>query len=231
MNTLKTGIKSLDEKLNGGLRNGSLSVIAGRLCSGKSSFASQIAGNIAKSGKRVLLVNLETSGKGVRDKLSKQGFESSEENVIVFDGAGIEVEDISQIATNSKKVDAIFVDYIFLIRGKNNKLISGKQEVDETIRGLKCLAEKMNVPIVVVSTLGREFKGVTDIVPLMESVRNAGYREQDTDVIIFLHRDPYCAMSADKPENNLLILGENKYGETAIIPVHWNKEKMIFEDI
>lgn len=221
MNTLKTGIKALDKKHNGGLRNGSLTVIAGRPAMGKSSLAFQIAGNIAKSGKRVLLVNLETSEKGVRDRMSKQGFESSEDNLIVCDEPNISVGFLTQKVTSAEKVDVIFIDYIQLMQGERS----------EVIRGLKRLAEKMNVPIVVVSMLGRDADGVTDTLPLMESVRKAGFREQDADIIIFLHRDSYYAKSADDPENDLLILGENKYGETAIIPVHWNKEKMIFEDI
>lgn len=221
MNTLKTGIKSLDEKLNGGLRGGTLTFLTGRPGMGKSSLAFQIAGNVAKIGKRVLLVNLETSKKGVRDKMSKQGFESSNNNLIVCDEPNISVDFLTQKVTSAEKVDVIFIDYIQLMQGERSDVISG----------LKCLAEKMNVPIVVVSMLGRDADGVTDILPLMESVRKAGFREQDADIIIFLHRDSYYAKSADDPENNLLILGENKYGETAIIPVHFNDEKMIFEDI
>ena len=96
---------------------------------------------------------------------------------------------------------------------------------------MKRLAEQMNVPIVIVSMLGRNEDGVTDILPLMESVRKAGFRERETDIIIFLHMESCYEKSAENPENDLIILGENKYGETAIIPVHFNNERMIFEDI
>ena len=44
MDTIKTGIKSLDKKRKGGLRGGSLTVIAGRPGMGKSSLVFQIAG-------------------------------------------------------------------------------------------------------------------------------------------------------------------------------------------
>ena len=71
------------------------------------------------------------------------------------------------------------------MRGKNNKLSSCKQEVEESVSGLKLLAEKMNVPIVVVSQLGRNADSVTDESELIASVRKAGFREQDTDWIIF----------------------------------------------
>ena len=59
MYTVKTGIKPLDKKLNGGLCGGSLTVIAGRPGIGKSSLAFQIAGNIAECVKRVLLFSFE----------------------------------------------------------------------------------------------------------------------------------------------------------------------------
>ncbi|MBP9988135.1 MAG: hypothetical protein KBT46_01415 [Ruminococcus sp.] len=48
MDTIKTEIKFLDKKRKGGLRGGSLTVIAGRPGMGKSSLAFQIAGNIAE---------------------------------------------------------------------------------------------------------------------------------------------------------------------------------------
>lgn len=226
MYTVKTEIKPLDKKLNGGLRGGSLTVIAGRPGIGKSSLAFQIAGNIAECGKRVLLFSFEMDELGLRKKMSKQGFEAYENNVIVYDEPAVNVEYITQKATSSEKIDAIFVDYIQLIQGKNNKLSSCKQEVEEIVSDLKYLAEKTNVPVIVVSQLSRNADGVTDIFPLVDSVRKAGFREQDTDIIIFL----YLELFYNEPENYLMILGENKYGEIGIIPVRWNKEKGIFAD-
>ena len=222
MDTIKTGKKTLDEMLSGS----SLTVIAGRPGMGKSLLAFQIAGNIAECGKRVLLFSLEMDEPLVRKRMSMQGFEAYKNNVIVCDEPAVSVEYITQKATGLENIDAIFVDYIQLMRGKNNKLSSCKQEVEEIVSGLKLLAEKMNVPIVVVSQLGRNADSVTDESELIASVRKAGFREQDTDIIIFLYPELYF----NEPENYLMILGENKYGETAAIPIRWNKEKLIFAD-
>jgi len=185
MDTIKTGIKSLDKKRKGGLRGGSLTVIAGRPGMGKSSFVFQLAGNIAECGKIVLLFSLEMDEPLVRKRMSMQGFEAYENNVIVYDEPAVSVEYITQKATGLDNIDAIFVDYIQLMRGKYNKLSSCKQEVEEIVSGLKLLAEKMNVPIVVVSQLGRNADSVTDESELIASVRKTGFREQDTDWIIF----------------------------------------------
>ena len=95
--------------------------------------------------------------------------------MIVFDEPNISFEYITQKASSSEKVDAIFVDYITLMRGKINQLISGKQEVEEIVGDLKYLAEKLDVPIVVVSQLSRTVDGVTDKILLVDSVRKTGY--------------------------------------------------------
>ena len=108
--------------------------------------------------------------------------------------------------------------------------ISGKKEVEEIVGDLKYLAEKLDVPIVVVSQLSRTVDGVTDKILLADSVRKAGFREQDTDVIIFPYRESYDSNSPDKQGNDWLIIGQSKCGEIGNIPVHWNEEKLIFED-
>ena len=150
--------------------------------------------------------------------------------MIVFDEPNISFEYITQKVSSSEKVDVIFVDYIYLMRGRINKLVLGKQEVEEIVSDLKCLTDKLDVPIVVVSQLSRTVDGVTDIILLVDSVRKAGFRERDTDVIIFPYRESYYSNSPDKQGNDWLIIGQSKYGEIGNIPVHWNKEKLIFED-
>ena len=106
MDTIKTGKKTLDEMLSGG----SLTVIAGRPGKGKSSFVFQLAGNIAECGKIVLLFSLEMDEPLVRKRMSMQGFEAYENNVIVYDEPSVSVEYITQKATGLENIDAIFVD-------------------------------------------------------------------------------------------------------------------------
>ena len=230
MNTIQTGISILDKQLSGGLRGGSLTVIAARPGMGKTSLALQIAGNIVNSGSCVFFFTLEMTKDSVKTQMKKQGYESPGNNMIVYDEPNISVEYIMQKATGSEKVDAIFVDYITLMRGRINKLVSGKKEVEEIVGDLKYLAEKLDVPIVVVSQLSRTVDGVTDRLLLVDSVKKAGFREQDTDVIIIPYRESYYLKYPDNNEKDWLIVGQNKYGEIGSIPVHWNEEKLIFED-
>ena len=55
IDVIPTGIPSLDEMLGGGLRRGSLTVIASRPGMGKTSFALQLAGNFTAAGKHVIV--------------------------------------------------------------------------------------------------------------------------------------------------------------------------------
>lgn len=174
MDTIKTGKKTLIEMIG----SGTLTVIAGRPGTCKSAHAIHLAGKMAEKGKRVLFFDLELSEQAVRSRMSEYGFEAYGNNVIVYDEPNIGVEYITQKAASAEKVDAIFVDYIQLMRGKNNKLCSCRQEVEEIVSGLKQLAVKMNVTMIVVSQLGRNADGGID------SIRKAGFREQDTDWII-----------------------------------------------
>ena len=72
MTVLPTGLHSLDKMLGGGLRRGSLTLIASRPGMGKTSLALQIAGNIAAAGKSVYFCSLEISKDGLNRFLGKQ---------------------------------------------------------------------------------------------------------------------------------------------------------------
>ena len=199
MNTLKTGIKSLDKKLNGGLRSGSLTVITSRPGNGKYFLQRQIADNITKCGKSILFLALEMS-----------------------------IDDVAQKIESLKNCAAVFIENFLLIRSRKGAFEDRTQERANIASELKHLAEKHDVPIVVVAQIR---DGFSDRFLLIKDIRKAGFHEQNTDVIIF----PYIASSIKKfpgkYEKDQLIIGENKYGETAAITVHWNEEKMIFEDI
>lgn len=59
--TISTGFKSLDKELGGGLRTGSLIILGGIPSLGKTTFALNIANNVAKTGRDVLFFSLEMS--------------------------------------------------------------------------------------------------------------------------------------------------------------------------
>lgn len=74
--TVKTGFEKFDEKLGGGLKGSRLYVIGAISSLGKTTFALQIADNVAKSGHPVLFFSLEMSKMEIISKsLSRESFE------------------------------------------------------------------------------------------------------------------------------------------------------------
>lgn len=85
----------------------------------------------------------------------------------------------------------VVIDYLQLVRG-HGRTESRVQEVSEISRSLKGLAKDLNVPVLALSQLSRaiEQRG-GDKRPQLSDLRDSGTIEQDSDVVMFIHRkDP-----------------------------------------
>jgi replicative DNA helicase len=83
-----------------------------------------------------------------------------------------------------EKVEIIFIDYMTLVTPENTKLQTFDQYADVS-KSLKSLARELNIPIVVLSQLGRGTKGED---PKLSDIRASGGIEQDADLVLFLIR-------------------------------------------
>ena len=133
-----------------------------------------------------------------------------------------------------KDVDLVMVDYLQLMtspKRSDNRV----NEVAEITRSLKIMAKELNVPVVALSQLRRPTERTKDHRPGLSELRDSGSIEQDADIVMFLHREAYNAiseggeMSEDMDQNaGLIIVAKNRHGETRDIPVHWQGEYMRF---
>jgi replicative DNA helicase len=87
---LKTGIEAYDSAIGGGLRRGSVDVIAGRPKAAKSSCGLQIAINLANQGIPVLIVDTEMTIDGIRNRS-------------IANQSGINVNEITSAAIKNKQ--------------------------------------------------------------------------------------------------------------------------------
>ena len=98
---------------------------------------------------------------------------------------------ISDLVTKARRmkyvnnVEIIFIDYFGLIDNSNSKIPRWEQ-MSEVSRSIKGLSKELHIPIVVLSQVVRDKEGKK---PTLSDLRETGSIEQDSDVVMFLHRD------------------------------------------
>src|SRR5690625_313357 len=216
-NSVKTGFGSLD-RLTSGLQNGDLVIVAGRPSMGKTTFAVNIAENIAAARGVSLVVSLEMSKAQLAErslarfaqvntqklrtgKLCEMDFSrlanatkrlEALKLVIADDPTLYRVEKIRLTARKLRhehgRLDVVVIDYLQLMAGDGN---NRNEQLSGITRALKLLAKELNCPIVLLSQLSREVEKRVDKRPLLSDLRESGAIEQDADVVIMLYRDEY----------------------------------------
>lgn len=225
MKAIPTGIGDLDRTITG-LNRTDLLILAARPGMGKTSFALNIARNVACTSKKtVAFFSLEMSSEQLCSRmLSTEGLVSgtklrtgklSEEewlrliaagdvlrkaNIYLDDTPGITVSEIKAKLRRLKKVDLVIIDYLQLMTG-GRRTDNRVQEISEITRNLKSLAKELNVPVITLSQLSRASERREDHKPQLSDLRDSGTIEQDADIVLFLYREAYFAKdkSVDAP--------------------------------
>ena len=226
---IPTGISALDKVLTG-LNKSDLIIVGARPGMGKTSFALNIARNVAVNAKKtVCFFSLEMT----RDQLA-QRILSNEASIeseklrtgelstdewtrlaqagtnlatapIYFDEtSGITVPEMKAKLRRMKKVDLVVIDYLGLMQSAR-KTENRVQEVSDITRNLKAMAKELNVPVVACAQLSRgtETKGKSHK-PALADLRESGSIEQDADIVMFIYRENYYKSETDdnvNPEN------------------------------
>ena len=112
------------------------------------------------------------------------------------------------------KIDLVVIDYLQLIDEKSGE--NRQQEVSRMSRGLKKLAGELGVAIVVLSQLNRGPTQRTDKRPQMSELRESGSLEQDSDVVILLHREDMYDKESPKAGEIDLLVEKNRNGRRGV---------------
>lgn len=253
---LSTGFPHMDEMI-AGLQPGDLIIVAGRPSMGKTTFAQNVAENVALTSKRVLFFTMEMTAPGVlaRSVASIGGvsfkairspkslepeqwnrvFEAAkklkESGLLYDESCGLTVEQICARARQchgAAPLSLIVIDYLQFIKAPRGDTMA--LSIQEITRELKSLAKALNIPIILISQLNRDVEKRADRRPIMADLRESGAIEQDADLIIFLYRDGYY--NADSPHKGFAeaIIAKQRQGEVGKVIFRERLDQMRFEE-
>lgn len=224
---LATGFRKLDEMLGGGLQDGELIILAARPAVGKSACAVNICQYISlhpQHPERTDIFSLEMSGESLITRMLcaaarvdqhkfRAGFLNSQERgalqraLFKITESPLRIHDdfkktlpglvrrIRHAHKNGSKLIAI--DYVQLMvtggRTENRNL-----EIGEIGRALKLTALELQIPILLLSQIGRSAeKRGGNMRPQLSDLKDSGTLEENADTVLALHRSELYSKDRD----------------------------------
>jgi len=124
----------------------------------------------------------------------------------------------------------VIIDYLQLMSSPK-RVENRQQEVSDMSRQLKLLAKELDVPVVAVAQLNRGPEQRTDKRPLLADLRESGSIEQDSDVVILLHREDAYERESPRAGEADLIVAKHRNGPTATVTVAFQGHYSRFADM
>ena len=124
----------------------------------------------------------------------------------------------------------VIVDYLQLMSSPK-RVENRQQEVSELSRSLKLLAKELELPVVALSQLNRGSEQRTDKRPMLSDLRESGSIEQDSDVVILLHREDQYEKESPRAGEADLIVAKHRNGPTATVTVAFQGHYSRFVDM
>ncbi len=237
-NHIQTGFENIDKQL-GGFKKGELIVLGGRPGMGKTTFAIQMALQMAKLGNRILYSSHEGS-KWMENKILSQIMKKELsyvanplfQNQILAQKQEVlqqikslpflvsfnlqRIKDLEKVVEENE-LDVILIDFVQSMSASINNM---QEDFDTVIKRLKDLAVNKNVLIIAISCLSRkvEYRG-GDRRPMLEDLRGSDLMEQLADKVLFVYRPYYYGISEGETGRDLqnyfeLIIALNKSGKS-----------------
>jgi replicative DNA helicase len=150
-------------------------------------------------------------------RLARRMGEVSSAPLFIDDSPNLTMMEIRAKARRLKQrhdLRLLIVDYLQLMQS-GKKVESRQLEVSEFSRQLKLLAKELDVPVVAVSQLNRGPEQRTDKRPMLSDLRESGSIEQDSDMVVLLHREDAYDRESTRPGEADLIVAKHRNGPTA----------------
>lgn len=253
---IPTNFSQLDGIIDG-LQGGHLIILAGRTGMGKTFLALNMLKNIAIDQKiPAALYSLEMSNSQVfyrlvslcsgipstkikRGTINDKELHLVESAVKLIENSPLFVTDeptnsvLSTLSSNihssckAMEVKAIFIDHIGLVSCGNNYKDNRANEMGKITMTVKIAAKQYDIPIICLAQLNREADAKER--PKLSHLRESGNLEQDSDIVLFIHRRNYYDKN-DKPEQAEIIVEKNREGETGIVTFKYEPNTWLLQE-
>ncbi len=255
---VSSGFTDFDE-LTSGLQASDLIIVAGRPSMGKTTFAMNIAENVAIRGQLpVAVFSMEMPGEQLAmrmmsslgridqhkvrtGKLQEDEWPRLTSAVSILAEAPLFIDDTPAMSPTEVRARArrltreqgglglIVIDYLQLMQAPGQGE-NRVMEISAISRGLKALAKELKVPVVALSQLNRNLEQRPNKRPVMSDLRESGSIEQDADLVMFIYRDEvYNEDSPDKGKAEIII-GKQRNGPIGTVRMTFLGQYTKFEN-
>jgi replicative DNA helicase len=237
---LGTGFSDFDD-MTSGLQPADLIIVAGRPSMGKTTFAMNMAENVAIHNKvPVAVFSMEMPGDALAmrmmsslgridqhrvrtGKLEDDEWPRLTSAVSILADAPLFIDDSAALTPTEVRAKArrlkrehgdlglIVIDYLQLMQAPSASE-NRATEISLISRSLKALAKELNVPVIALSQLNRQVEQRPNKRPVMSDLRESGSIEQDADIVVFIYRDE--VYNEDTPDKGIaeIIIGKQRNG-------------------
>lgn len=251
-----TGFVDLDNKL-AGMQDSNLLILAARPGIGKTTFALNMALNVAIKDKiPVGFFSLEMSKEELVDRLlvgqadidawrlktgrlSDEDYKKMTEAMGELSEAPIFIDDtpgasILEMRTKARKlkmeknIKFLIVDYLQLANA-GRYIESRVTEVSFISQGLKNLARELKIPVLAISQLSRAVEQRGTRKPQLADLRESGAIEQDADVVMFLYLEEESEDILDQNKKLVkLYIAKHRNGPTGEMDLMFRGDRVKF---
>lgn len=231
---IQTGWRDLDEIVQG-MRPGQLWVCGAPPKTGKSTFAGNLAMNVLRQGRRVLLVSVEMAVIEVMERMmaaearvdmkrlrvgnlttdhwasiSMAAADMADLQLAILDDTNASLLDVRACARRTK-AELVIIDYTQLLKAEVRKGGTREQVVAELTAGMKRLARELEIPVLALSQVRRE---AADQRPGLTDFAESSSFEKNADYLLGLYRDELVnEASADRGTIEVIVIA-SRHTET-----------------
>lgn len=252
---IPTGFADIDS-ITSGLQRGEVIVLAGRPSMGKTTFALNVAQNIAieknlpvaifsmKLSSNQLALEMTSSLAQINkhkmlsgeiedtewSNLARAFGKLAEAPIFIDDRCGLSCMDISlqlrKLEAQCGDLGLIIIDRLQLMTTMKGQLVNDSINSDAIISSLKVLAKQLDCPIIVISNVNNELESRTDKRPILNDLPTPNF----ADVVLFIYRDEvYDSNSLNKGMAEIII-ARHRNGPLGRVRLNYKCQLALFED-